>query len=163
MKLNLKTLLVVVLFTCSITGCATLTKPPMAEVRLNSYPQNVQVLLNGYDQGVTPLTVNVDRKKNHNITFMIRGHQPIHVQIRPKLDVATTIFGNLVSWNVVGVVVDLVTGHAYTLTPADIEQNFETIAKSVHTKSTQDEIHLFVLTKSEWDQIKTTQTPLVAN
>ena len=135
----------------------------MAEVRLNSYPQNIQVFLNGYDQGVTPLTVSIERKKNHNVTFMIQGQQPIHVQIRPKLDVATTILGNLVSWNLVGVVVDLVTGHAYTLTPADIEQNFESIAESVHLKSTKDEVNLFVLTKAEWEQIKTTPTPLVAN
>lgn len=125
----------------------------MAEIRLNTNPQNVQVLLNGYDQGVTPLTLNVDRKKHHNVTFMIHGMQPIHVQIKPKLDIATTVFGNLVSWNVIGVVVDLVTGQAYTLSPADIEQNFEFIATSLKTESSNDRINILLISKTEWDEI----------
>jgi len=135
----------------------------MAEVRLNSYPQNVQVLVNGYDRGITPLILNVERKKKHNITFMVRGQQPIHVQIKPKLDLATTILGNLVSWNVIGVVVDLVTGHAYTLSPADIEQNFESISKTMKIDSSDNKIGVLLITKSDWDQITAKQTPIISN
>lgn len=135
----------------------------MAEVRLNSNPQNIQVLLNGYDQGVTPLTVSVDRKKHHNVTFMIHGMQPIHVQIKPKLDIATTIFGNLVSWNVLGVVVDLVTGHAYTLSPADIEKNFESIIKVVKFNSSNDEMNILLFTESEWNNINAPRQSVASN
>ncbi len=148
---------------CLISGCATLTKPQMAEVRLSSHPQNVQVLLNGYDQGVTPMTLSIDRKMNHNVTFMMRGHQPIHVQIKPKLDVVTTVFGNLVSWNVVGVVVDLVTGRAYTLTPSDIDQNIVSIVKSINYESSNESINVFIMTKSDWEKILASNSVLVTN
>lgn len=135
----------------------------MAEVRLNTNPQDVQVLLNGYDQGVTPLTLSLDRKQNHNVTFMIQGMQPIHVQIKPKLDFGTTILGNLVSWNVMGVVVDLVTGHAYTLSPAEIERNFDSITKTLKIELTPNEINLVLITKPEWEKINTKEHSIVSN
>jgi hypothetical protein len=141
-------------FTAS--GCATLTKSQLAEVRLDSSPQHVQVLVNGYAQGTTPLTLSIERNKNHNVTFMIPGQLPIHVQISPKLDVMTTIMGNLVSWNIVGIVVDLVTGHAYTLTPADIEQNFDYISKYATLDSSKNGAHLFIVSQSDWNKISTT-------
>lgn len=156
MKLNPQMLLAFGILAWLNMGCATLTKAPLAEVRLNSTPRSVNVMINGYDQGKTPLTVQLDRKKNHNVTFMIPGSQPIHVQIRPKLDVATTLLGNLVSWNVLGVVVDLATGHAYTLTPSDIQQNVESISKTFQIESSRRELTVVLFTKTEWDQVKGT-------
>ena len=154
MKNTIKSVFLVAIMTYLLSGCATLTKSPKAEIRLDSHPQHVQVLLNGYVLGNTPLSVSLNRKENHNITFMMRGQQPVHVQITPKLDFKTTILGNLVSWNILGVVVDLVTGNAYTLSPADIEQYFESLSKNVSIRSSGNEIQIFMLTQDEWSQVK---------
>jgi hypothetical protein len=163
MKNSLKSVFLVAHLTYLFAGCATLTKSPQAEIRLSSYPQNVQVLLNGYSQGNTPLTVSVNRKENHNVTFIMRGHQPVHVQITPKLDFTTTILGNLVSWNIIGVVVDLVTGSAYTLSPADIEQYFDFLSKNVNVRSSGKEIQIFILTQDEWSQLKAKEDFITRN
>lgn len=163
MKFNFQFYILVGLCICLLTGCATLTKPQVAEIKLNSKPENVQVLLNGRDKGVTPLTLSLDRKSHHNVTFMIHGIRPVHVQIKPKLDFATTVLGNLVSWNLIGVVVDLVTGHAYSLSPSDIEQNFESISSTVKIESSENEITFLLFTKAEWEQISSTGKLVAVN
>jgi uncharacterized protein YceK len=136
-----------------LSGCATLTKKPQSEIRVNSFPQNARVLLNGLDQGATPLTLRVNRNEYHNVTFLMRGHREVSVQITPKFDFVTTILGNLVSWNILGVVVDLVTGAAYTLTPADVEQHYSELSQLAQSERNPHELFVVLLTQEQWNQI----------
>ncbi|HAC16064.1 MAG TPA: hypothetical protein DCE78_08995, partial [Bacteroidetes bacterium] len=73
-----------------ISGCASLVKGPTAEIRVSSQPDNVRVLLNGRDRGVTPMILDLNRKEYHNITFLLNGYRGTSVQITPKFDFFTT-------------------------------------------------------------------------
>ena len=138
------------------TGCASIMKGPTAEIRVTSQQDNVQILLNGRDKGVTPLVLELNRKEYHHITFLLNGYRQSSVQITPKFDFVTTVLGNAISWNIIGVVMDLRTGAAYTLSPSDIENNkdeFLKIAKNNSNTGPEDDISIVLLTNTQWEKI----------
>jgi hypothetical protein len=146
----------VVLSILLFTSCASIVKGPTAEIRVTSEPDKAIVILNGYDIGVTPMVLELNRKEYHNITFILNGYNRTSIQINPKFDFFTTVLGNVVSWNIIGVVVDLHTGAAYTLSPADVEGNLEGIVRFADLKQksrSKSDISVVLFTQNQWDTV----------
>lgn len=77
-------------------------------------------------------------------------------------DGATTILGNLVSFFVIGVVVDIASGAAYMLSPADVQGNLDKLQEAGVLKEKLPEpekntIHVFMLTEKEWEDVKNSE------
>lgn len=149
-------ILIGVLTIVVISGCASVLRGPTAEVRVSSQSDNVRVLLNGRDHGETPLVLELNRKEYHHITFLMNGYRESSVQITPKFDFVTTILGNAISWNIIGVVLDLHTGAAYTLTPSDIVNNkdaFVELAKNNTKSGLKYDFSIVLITNTQWEKI----------
>src|SRR5690554_2684930 len=149
-------ILIGVLSIVVISGCASVLRGPTAEVRVSSQSDSVRVLLNGRDHGETPLVLELNRKEYHHITFLMNGYRESSVQITPKFDFVTTILGNAISWNIIGVVLDLHTGAAYTLTPSDIVNNkdaFVELAKNNTKSGLKYDISIVLMTNTQWEKI----------
>lgn len=131
-------------------GCATVLNTPTTSVKVQSHPEQATVLLNGRDVGTTPLTLTLDRNSPHNLAFLIRGYEIQNVQIEPKLDYLRAIGGNLVSWNIIGVFVDIRNGSAYLLRPGDVQVELTKVQSlySVRIAEGRDSLRV-VLTDTE--------------
>ena len=147
----------VILLALLATNCATIFKGSSAEVRLSSTPSNAEVYVNGFGRGETPTSLNLQRDDEYTLTFKKEGYEDVKVKINKKFDVATTIVGNVFSWSIGGVIVDLLSGAAYTLTPADIHGHLDELEEAGfidRSKADKDGIHVFMLTKEEWKKVK---------
>lgn len=150
-KLTIITLIVIF-----ISGCATIFKGSNAEVRFNSSPSNATISINGIDRGNTPIALNLKRDNDYVVNFKKDGYEEVNVEVNKSFDAATTIVGNLFSWWLLGVVVDVATGAAYSLTPADVQANMDELSASGLIDENEIEegtIHVIMLTKEEWKAI----------
>jgi len=150
----------VFLISLILASCATIFKGGHGEVRFNSSPSGADVLINQVNKGETPTTAQLSRKESHTVTFKKEGYEDVTVRINRKFDGATTILGNIVSWALLGIVVDVASGAAYTLTPADVDANLNKlqaagiIDKEKISKKSENTVHVFMLTKEQWKKIQ---------
>lgn len=151
-KLTILTITVVL-----ISGCATIFKGSNAEVRFNSSPANATISINGIDRGSTPIALNLKRDNNYVVNFKKEGYEEVNIEVNKSFDAATTIVGNLFSWWLLGVVVDVASGAAYSLTPADIQANMDELrASNLIDENDIEEgtIHVVMMTKEEWEEVR---------
>lgn len=120
----------IILVSTSLLGCATIFKGSNADINVNSAPSGATVMINGIDKGETPQSLSLQRSENHVLTFKKEGYKDVKVEVQKKFDGATTILGNIVSWFLVGIVVDVATGAAYSLNPADVQANMNKLKEA---------------------------------
>lgn len=158
-KLNYKsvTCLSFILMFVSFIGCATIFKGSHAEIRVNSEPSGATIMINGIDKGETPKTLALERDEDYVLTFQKEGYKEVKVEVESSFDFATTVLGNLVSWSLLGVVVDVASGAAYSLSPADIQANLEELKEAgiinAIPQQRENEITVIMLTKAEWQSV----------
>lgn len=158
MKSRSYTKLVGILFLAVfISGCATIFKGSEADVRVNSSPAGATISVNGVNSGLTPQTLSLKRNQTHQIEFSRDGYESVRFNVDRKFDIATAVVGNLFSWSILGIIVDVATGAAYTLTPADLEANMTALQSMnlVPADLDGDESDIFVVmfTSDEWAKI----------
>lgn len=150
----------IVLVSFFLTSCATIFKGSTAEIRFNSTPSGADVLVDEINRGETPTVAHLSRSESHIVTFQKEGYEEVKVGINKKFDGATTILGNLVSWALLGIVVDVASGAAYSLSPADIQGNLNKLQEAGIVDPDKMEnpdkntIHVFMLTKKQWQEIR---------
>lgn len=153
----------VLLFSFFLTSCATIFKGGHAEVRFNSSPSGADILVDEVNKGETPAAIQLSRSESHKVTFKKEGYEDVTFKVNKKFDAATTIVGNIFSWALLGIVVDVASGAAYTLSPADVEGNLDKLkAAGVINPGDVPEVkdntvHVFMLSKEDWKKIKSTQ------
>jgi len=139
--------LVAVLF----VGCATIFKGSHANVRMNSEPSGATVMINNIDHGKTPITLSLSRTKDYTITFKMDGYKDVNMEVNKHFDGVTTIVGNIFSWGIIGIVVDLADGAAYTLKPADLTAYMKSLKNAGYIPSSYNKksktLTVFMLTK----------------
>lgn len=150
----------ILLFSFFLTSCATIFKGSHGEVRFNSSPSGAEVIIDQVNKGETPTTSQLTRNESHTVTFKKDGYEDVTVRVERKFDGATTIVGNLFSWLLLGVVVDVASGAAYTLTPADVQGNLNElqaagiIDQDQLSEQQKNTVHVFMLTKEQWEEIQ---------
>lgn len=150
----------ILLLSFFFTSCATIFKGGHGEVRFNSTPSGADVIVDQVNKGETPTSAQLSRKESHTVTFKKDGYEDVTVKVEQKFDGATVILGNLVSWWLIGVVVDVASGAAYTLSPADIQGNLNElqaagiIDQSQIPEKNKNTVHVFMLTKEQWEKIE---------
>ena len=139
------------------SSCATIFKGSSADIRVNSSPAGATVTVNGVHRGLTPQTLSLKRNKDHILEFTRDGYEKVTFAVDRKFDIGTTIVGNLFSWWLLGVIVDVASGAAYTLTPADLNANLSALQAHkivpYEANINKDEVFVFMLTHDEWKAI----------
>ncbi|MFO0774344.1 MAG: PEGA domain-containing protein [Nitrospiraceae bacterium] len=102
-----------------LSGCATIIHMGGSEdLDIKSNPPGATVVVDGAGRGVTPMTVDVERKKDHTVVLTKDGYQEQTVKV--DHGVSWWLLGNAVFGGIIGLVVDLVSGGGYSLDPSDI-------------------------------------------
>ncbi len=151
-------LLSIALFSSS---CASIFKGSSAAISMNSTPTGATVLVNNIEIGLTPNTYFLSRNKDHVITFQKDGYEDVSINISRTFDLETSVIGNLFSWSIVGFCVDYVTGAAFSLTPADLQANFDSMANAglidPNFEQKEGEIMVIMITSEQWEAIQATK------
>lgn len=153
----LTTALVTITAAFLFSGCATIFKGSSADIRVNSSPSGATVYINNIDRGQTPQTLSLKRNQNHLITFKMDGYEDVNIEVNKKFDILTTVVGNIFSWQLLGIIVDVATGSAYTLEPADLQANMNELRAAGYlpdeSELERDDIHAVMITQKQWAEI----------
>lgn len=85
--------LFVIVLILMTTGCATILDGSNQPVTFNSSPNGAQILVNGMQMGVTPLTTQVKRSKTAMILVKKEGYQEQQLTLQTKVN--TYFWGNI--------------------------------------------------------------------
>jgi len=93
----------------SFQGCATIFSGSYDEVDLSSEPKDATVLVNGKEEGTTPLTLRLKKSKEYTIEFVKDGFKTKSLRMTYGLGAGWLILDILSG--LVGIIVDAVTGN----------------------------------------------------
>jgi hypothetical protein len=111
--------LAVVLSLLVTASCASIVNPGPDELSVQSTPEGAQVKVDGVPAGKTPCNVLIERKQPGVLLLELEGYGPLTV----KRDKVTNgwYFGNIFLGGVVGMIVDISTGHAWKHSTKPVE------------------------------------------
>ena len=98
-------------------GCATVMSGSTQTITLTSQPSGAKVQCGG-TMLITPATMEMERNKNHTVIFTKDGYESQQVRIKKSMN--PWILGNILIGGIPGIVVDLITGAAADLKPAEV-------------------------------------------
>jgi len=107
-----------------LQGCATFIHGSRQEVALNSCPSDATATVDGINVR-TPATVSLSRTKDYVVNVEKEGYEPGQAVLNRKFNGWSTILGNIV-WLVPGLIVDFLTGGAWTLEPKAVNVQLAT-------------------------------------
>lgn len=122
-----KTTSFIVLGMCllSLTGCSTVVNGKRQALTVNSNPPGAAFAVDGFS-GVTPGTVEVERgRPNHTVAISKPGYQSTEVTVGRR--VSPWVAGNILVGGLIGLVVDLGTGGAYSLQTDQVQADLEPV------------------------------------
>lgn len=70
----------------STTGCAAVFRGSKQEVKLEAAPEKADVRVEGKFQGSTPVTLNLDRQHDQNLSIVKDGYREQQVYLRKRAD-----------------------------------------------------------------------------
>lgn len=100
--------LILILFVI-YSGCATIFVGSKEEISLSSEPSGAKVLVNGGNEGKTPLTILLKRGKDYTIEFVKDGYESKTLRMTYSLGAGWLILDILAG--LVGIIVDAATGN----------------------------------------------------
>lgn len=135
------------------TSCATIVRGSSQDLKISSTPTNARVLVDDEDRGSTPTTLTLDRGDDYQITFQKEGYEDETVNIDQDFKIGWPIFGNIFSWGIIGIIVDVANGSAYQLTPEQVEAALGE-GETARLRKNRDEngVHVVLMTKEEIGQ-----------
>ena len=131
-----------------LSGCATIVRGSSQKVQMTSDPPNARVVVNEQDRGETPTTLNLDAGKNYQVRFEKDGYSSETLNLNKDFTIGWPIVGNVFSWGIIGIVVDVANGSAYKLKPEQLEAALESTMADISAPEGSD-IHLVLLSKKD--------------
>ncbi|HAX47489.1 MAG TPA: PEGA domain-containing protein [Ignavibacteria bacterium] len=109
MKKSISFIVGLLLSVFAFQGCATLFSGSYDEVDLSSEPKDATVLVNGKEEGTTPLTLRLKKSKEYTIEFVKDGFKTKSLRMTYGLGAGWLILDILSG--LVGIIVDAATGN----------------------------------------------------
>jgi hypothetical protein len=103
-----------------LAGCAAIGHGITQSVAISSEPYHAAVIIDGRPRGVTPFVGSLSRRSRHVVRIELEGYQPFETTLSRQTSgwvVADLLLGLGAP---VGLVVDLLTGAIFNLTPDQV-------------------------------------------
>lgn len=91
------------------SGCATIFSGSKDEISLSSEPTNAKVLVNGQNEGKTPITLTLKKGKEYSIEFVKEGFESKTLRLTYGLGVGWLVLDILSG--LLGIIIDAATGN----------------------------------------------------
>jgi hypothetical protein len=110
MKQNLSFKIAIVIFTITITSCATLFSGTKDRIYFTTNMPGARVLIDGVEVCKTPCNENITRKVGESqIEFKLEGYETKVINLSKTFNVVSILnFGNLIGWGI-----DIATGAVF--------------------------------------------------
>ncbi|MEO7861129.1 MAG: PEGA domain-containing protein [Nitrospirales bacterium] len=105
-------------------GCGTIVNGFHQDVAVTSSPGGAEVSVDGVAKGTTPIVASLWRGSAHVVKVEQPGYHPIETSVVPTISVWE--WGNVISWNFLGVAIDAWTGGMYALSQDKVTVVFAT-------------------------------------
>ena len=129
-------------------SCTTLVNSPKQTIKFSSYPSEATVTINDKFYGVTPLKASLKRNGKHFIKIELEGYQSYKVVLLKRFD--NLFWGNILVGGLPGMIVDVVTGSMYQLTPNHVHAQFKSETGSKYKTENDIFIGLTLQPDSSW-------------
>lgn len=106
-----------------LAGCASIVSGSKQSIAFSSAPPGAAVTVDAAKIGVTPVTVPLARKLEHDVTIELQGYKPYTVKLQKNLN--GWFIGNVIFGGLIGIVVDASTGAMYKLTPGVVSAQLQ--------------------------------------
>ncbi len=147
--------LVVVALSLPQINCATIVRGTSQDVAVSTSPPGATVTVEDENRGVTPVTLTLKKKNKYRIVLSKEGYEDVVVNLDKNFKFAPTIIGNIFSWGLIGIIVDLANGSAYQLSPEAIDREFlEGTASLWNVQGREGEIHVILLTAEQYADLR---------
>jgi len=132
-------------------NCATIVRGSSQKISFNSTPPSAKVIINGEVKGTTPTSLILKRNKEYQVIFRLDGYKDVTLNIEKEFKFVPTIIGNIFSWGIIGIVVDLANGSAYQLTPEQLNATLQKMGTAMIQPNPNDknEIHVVFFTTED--------------
>ena len=77
------------------------------------------------------------------------NYEDVTLNITREFKMGAAIWGNLVSWQIVGIVVDIANGSAYQLSPEELSVTLENTGMGLIDNNDPDSIVVYLFTKED--------------
>ena len=131
-----------------LSNCATIVRGSSQDFTANSEPAGARIFVNGEDKGATPTTLTLKRNRTHQIVFKHPNYEDVTINLDRKMKAGPAIVGNLLSWGLIGMVVDFANGSAYQLTPEQLDVTLRAMGTS-SVDVNDDEIKVIFFTPEQ--------------
>lgn len=102
------TIITVLTFLVSMSGCALIFTGGKAKMTAQSDPEGAEVIINGQSYGKTPVKFKLKTKEDYNIVFKKDGYKPVTIKVNSKVGAGWIVLDVLMG--LVPVIVDAATG-----------------------------------------------------
>ena len=112
---------VVVIISFIGSGCATIFCGKYQDVSVNTDPEGAEVYVDRHKKGVTPIELEIPRKKNATIKLKKEGYRDEFVLIKQRINplcYLSYLLGPII-------LIDYGTGAIWSMTPTDVEITLE--------------------------------------
>jgi len=100
-------------------GCASIIHGGKQTVRIETNPPGAAVRVgHGHMEMVSPANLVLKRKHEYEIKVEKPGYRTEYIEVDNNL--GGWFWGNLLSWGIIGIIVDLCNGAAYNLEPKEV-------------------------------------------
>jgi hypothetical protein len=111
-------ILTTIAYLITFSGCASIVSGKSADLTVHSNPGSASVYIDDMPIGKTPLVTDVKRKKEHEIKITKEGYE--EYVITTKRGCNWWILGDFALLSILGLIIDLATGAAYSVKPDEI-------------------------------------------
>jgi hypothetical protein len=101
-----------------VISCSTIMNGTTQNITVLATPSDASISVDGARLGSGTLTYSVSRRNRHLIEVAKDGYRT--VKIKTGNSTEGWFWGNIISWGVAGMVVDMLTGSAYKTEPENI-------------------------------------------
>lgn len=148
-----------------LVGCATIIHGTNQEMAILSNPTAVQVTVDNKLLGKTPIIADLKRKNKHIIKIELEGYLPYEVIISKKASrwlwgniivmapTAIAIAPEAISWGLIFLAVDAITGGLYELTPEQVQAEMRKAEASTLYKDDVLFLTVVLAPDPDWEKI----------
>ena len=139
----------------TLPACATIVRGSNQKIQANSAPAGATILVNGENRGTTPTTLLLPRNRSYQVVFRHEGYDDVTVNLNQQFEAGAALVGNIFSWGLLGMVVDVANGSAYQLTPDQLNVALEATDRTAAVTTNPDAIQVVFFTPDEVADIVT--------
>lgn len=132
-------------------SCATIMQGTTQNLGIGSNPTGASVLVDGQQQGKTPIVTKLSRKDNHIVRLELDGYQPYETTL--SRSVSGWIWGNIVFGGIPGLAVDAISGGLYKLKPDQIQAELQKEGVSMRLEEDMLLIAVTLRVDPTWEKI----------